>query len=286
MTIDEMQTIKTEFGLTYDLIAENSGVPLGTVQKIMSGTTKAPRHETVRRLTAYFERLAGQKTQKQTTYSYADLPKQAPEGAREASPAYAGTPPPKKQGEYTLDDYLALPDDIRAELIDGVIFLMSAPGTLHQALSGMIFNTILSYIKNHRGTCIPFSAPTDVQLDCDDKTIVQPDVFIVCDRSKITPLRIFGAPDFIIEILSPSTWEKDMFIKGRKYKNAGVREYWLIDPKRKVVLVYRFERDDAIEMHTFDEKVEVGIFPAEDPADRLYIDFKEISDYISFIPEA
>ena len=182
MTIDEMQTIKTEFGLTYDLIAENSGVPLGTVQKIMSGTTKAPRHETVRRLTAYFERLAGQKTQKQTTYSYADLPKQAPEGAREASPAYAGTPPPKKQGEYTLDDYLALPDDIRAELIDGVIFLMSAPGTLHQALSGMIFNTILSYIKNHRGTCIPFSAPTDVQLDCDDKTIVQPDVFIVCDR--------------------------------------------------------------------------------------------------------
>lgn len=286
MTIDEMQTIKTEFGLTYDLIAESSGVPLGTVQKVMSGTTKAPRLETVRRLTAYFERLAGQKTQKQTTLSYADLPKQAPEGAREASPAYAATPTPKKQGEYTLDDYLALPDDVRAELIDGVIFLMSAPRTVHQALSGMIFHTILSYIKNHRGKCFPFSAPTDVQLDCDDKTIVQPDVFIVCDRSKITPQRIFGAPDFIIEILSPSTWEKDMFIKGRKYKNAGVREYWLIDPKRKVVLVYRFERDDAIEIHTFDEKVEVGIFQAEDPADRLFIDFREISDYISFIPES
>ena len=286
MTIDEMQTIKTEFGLTYDLIAENSGVPLGTVQKVLSSTTKAPRLETVRRLTAYFERLAGQKTQKQTTFSYADLPKQPPKGVAEASPAYAATPPSKKQGEYTLDDYLALPDDIRAELIDGVIFLMSAPGTLHQALSGMIFHTILSYIKNHRGTCIPFSAPTDVQLDCDDKTIVQPDVFIVCDRSKITPQRIFGAPDFIIEILSPSTWEKDMFIKGRKYKNAGVREYWLIDPKRKIVLVYRFERDDAIEIHTFDEKVEVGIFQAEDPADRLFIDFREISDYISFIPES
>ena len=255
MTIDEMQTIKTEFGLTYDLIAENSGVPLGTVQKVMSGTTRAPRLETVRRLTAYFERLTG-------------------------------TPPPKKQGEYTLDDYLALPDDVRAELIDGVIFLMSAPRTFHQVISVRIIARISAYIDKHGGSCIPFSAPTDVQLDCDDKTIVQPDVFIVCDRSKITPLRIFGAPDFIIEILSPSTWEKDMFIKGRKYKNAGVREYWLIDPKRKVVLVYRFERDDAIEMHTFDEKVEVGIFQAEDPADRLFIDFREISDYISFIPES
>lgn len=286
MTIDEMQTIKTEFGLTYDLIAENSGVPLGTVQKVLSGTTKAPRLETVRRLTAYFERLAGQKVQKQTTFSYADLPKQGPEGAREASPAYAATPTPKKQGEYTLDDYLALPDDVRAELIDGEIFLMSSPGTVHQAISGKLLHELVSYIDIHGGSCIPFSAPTDVQLDCDDKTIVQPDVFIVCDRSKITPQRIFGAPDFIIEILSPSTWEKDMFIKGRKYKNAGVREYWLIDPKRKVVLVYRFERDDAIEIHTFDEKVEVGIFQAEDPADRLFIDFREISDYISFIPES
>ena len=255
MTIDEMQTIKTEFGLTYDLIAESSGVPLGTVQKVMSGTTRAPRHETVRRLTAYFERLAGQ-------------------------------PPAKKQGEYTLDDYLALPDDVRAELIDGEIFLMSSPGTVHQAISGKLLHELVSYIDIHGGSCIPFSAPTDVQLDRDDKTIVQPDVFIVCDRLKITPQRIFGAPDFIIEILSPSTWEKDMFIKGRKYKNAGVREYWLIDPKRKVVLVYRFERDDAIEIHTFDEKVEVGIFQAEDPADRLFIDFREISDYISFIPES
>ncbi|MBR7016087.1 MAG: Uma2 family endonuclease [Lachnospiraceae bacterium] len=286
MTIDEMQTIKTEFGLTYDLIAENSGVPLGTVQKVLSGTTRAPRLETVRRLTAYFERLAGQKTQKQTTFSYADLPKQTPEGAREASPAYADASLSKRQGEYTLDDYLALPDDVRAELIDGEIFLMSSPGTVHQAISGKLLHELVSYIDIHGGSCIPFSAPTDVQLDCDDKTIVQPDVFIVCDRSKITPLRIFGAPDFIIEILSPSTWEKDMFIKGRKYKNAGVREYWLIDPKRKVVLVYRFERDDAIEVHTFDEKVEVGIFQAEDPADRLFIDFREISDYISFIPES
>ena len=84
-------------------------------------------------------------------------------------------------------------------------------------------------LKPHTGNkCVPFVAPTDVQLDCDDKTMVQPDVLVVCDRSKITKERIVGAPDLVMEVISPSRVTVDIFIKVQKYKNAGVREYWLV----------------------------------------------------------
>ena len=84
------------------------------------------------------------------------------------------------------------------------------------------------------------AAPMDVQLDCDDKTMVQPDVMVVCDRDKITRKCIYGAPDLAVEILSDSTKKKDMYVKLGKYMEAGVREYWLVDPKGKKVIVYDF----------------------------------------------
>lgn len=86
-----------------------------------------------------------------------------------------------------------------------------------------------------------FSAPVDVQLDCDEKTMVQPDVLVVCDREKIVPTHVYGAPDLIMEILSPATRKIDMNIKHSKYAAAGVREYWLIDPDKKKIVVYDLE---------------------------------------------
>ena len=103
-------------------------------------------------------------------------------------------------------------------------------------------------------------APIDVQLDCDEKTIVQPDVLVLCDVSKLSGNTISGAPDFIVEILSPSTRKKDMFIKLEKYMTAGVREYWMVDAEKKKVLIYDFEHENYPILFGFDAEVPVGIF--------------------------
>ena len=114
----------------------------------------------------------------------------------------------KKQGEYTISDYYAIPEDVRAELIDGVIYDMAPPLSVHQLLSAKIHGYLARYIEKKGGSCIPFFAPIGVQLDKDDKTIVEPDILIVCDRNQITRRGIYGAPDFVIEILSESTKEE------------------------------------------------------------------------------
>ena len=121
---------------------------------------------------------------------------------------------------------------------------------------------------------------SDVQLDCDEKTMVEPDVLIVCDRDKIINRCVYGAPDFIIEILSKSTKKKDSVIKLNKYLNAGVREYWMIDPMKKKVIVYDFDHDEYPVIYGFDGKVPVGIWNGD-----LAIDFAEVYDHVKFLYE-
>ena len=196
---------------------------------------------------------------------------------KESAPYYAG----KKQGEYTIDDYYSLPDDQRVELIDGVFYDMTTPLSVHQLIAVEICHKLRAYIESKKGNCLAFDCPVDIQLDCDDKTMVQPDVFVICDRDKITRRGIFGAPDFVIEILSKSTKQKDMFIKLTKYKNAGVREYWMVDPEKKIVLVYDFQNDDDVKIYGFDAKVPVSIFDGD-----CQIDFREVYDYVSFLYES
>ena len=183
----------------------------------------------------------------------------------------------KKQGEYTLEDYYAIPDDKRVELIDGVIYDMASPTLVHQRLAGRIFSILDVFILNKKGACIPFVSPIDVQLDCDDKTMVQPDVIVVCDRNKTIKRCVYGAPDFIVEVLSPSTSKKDSAIKLRKYKDAGVREYWMVDPDKKKVVVYDWSKSEIPTVYGFDAKVPVGIFDGE-----CEIDFAEIYQQIEF----
>lgn len=103
----------------------------------------------------------------------------------------------KRQGEYTLADYYAFPDDRRVELIDGVIYDMAAPGLLHQRICGEIFRQIANHITDKKGACIPFIAPVDVQLDCDDKTMVQPDIGILCDINKYHENLTLVCPAFL-----------------------------------------------------------------------------------------
>lgn len=257
MTIQEMKERKRELGYTYSQIADLSGVPFGTVQKVFNGTTSSPRYETLQAL----EKLLG-----------------APQNVfiKEEQTAYLT----KKQGEYTLEDYYEIPDDIRVELIDGVIYNMTAPTSLHQLIAGFIYAKLLGHIMSHKGECLPLISPLDVQLDCDDKTMVQPDVIIVCDRDKIINRCVYGAPDFVIEVLSKSTRKKDTVIKLNKYMNAGVREYWMIDPVKKKVIVYDFEHDEYPVIYGFDAKIPVQIWEGV-----CVIDFQEVYEHIRFLYE-
>lgn len=197
----------------------------------------------------------------------------APDGSKDV----AGTE--KLQGEYTIEDYYALPDDQKFELIDGVLYVMKAPTTIHQIVAGDVFHQIKNYISSNKGKCIPLMAACDVQLDMDDKTMVQPDFMIVCDRSKIVKKKIYGAPDFILEVLSPYTRKKDMSLKLAKYENAGVREYWLIDPDKQKVIVYTFDEDDSdISIYDFHDKVPVHIYNG-----KCVVDFEQVLEDIEFL---
>lgn len=266
MTIEEMKARKRELGLTNRMISEKSGVPLSTVQKVFSGFTTAPRRETIIAL----QKVLGSRNEREMPAAGGSTPED-PE-LRESRTAYN-----TKRG-YTLEDYLALPEDQRVELIDGAYCDMAAPATIHQGLAGMIYKKLLDHVLEHKGPCYPFISPVDVQLDCDDKTVVQPDVMIICDRGKHKNGRIFGAPDMVVEILSPSTRKKDMFLKLYKYGNAGVREYWIIDPLKKIILQYDLEHADMPAIYGFDDKVPVLIWNSE-----CIIDFKEVDDAVSFL---
>lgn len=256
MTVSEMRKRKKELGYTNEKVSELSGVPLGTVQKIFAGVTDSPRHDTLQALEKIFVKEWNMLRESVTAYRV------------------------KRQGEYTLEDYYALPDERRIELIDGVIYDMSAPIPIHQLIGSEIRERLNSYIKGKNGSCIPFVAPIDVQLDCDDKTMLQPDILVVCDRSKVVKRGIYGAPDFVVEILSPSTRKKDLTVKLGKYVNAGVSEYWVVDPDQKKVAVYDFAHEELPAVYGFDSKVPVGIFDGE-----CEIDFAEIYEYIRFLYE-
>lgn len=204
---------------------------------------------------------------------------------REASPAYmlqryGGLIPlpvlkGKVQGEYTLEDYYALPDEIRAELIDGVLYNMSAPLGTHQLIAFEMGFQISSFIRQKKGKCIVMLSPVDVQLDRDEKTMVQPDVLILCDREKFKNKVIYGAPDFVMEVLSPGTRKKDMFIKSEKYRKAGVREYWILDPINKELRKYCFEKGDDCVRYQLNESVGISVF-----AEELQVDLQPVEEIL------
>ena len=281
MTITEMNERKRELGYTDARISELSGVPLSTVRKVLGGITKAPRYDTIKALekvlgketagSGYNSRISDNET---TAFSYDScMTSGAPQGVREVQPAYST----KKQGEYTLEDYLAIPDERRVELIDGVIYDMSSPLGHHQIIAGQIYFHLVSYISGKGGPCIPFIAPIDVQLDCDNRTMVQPDMVILCDPAKNLNRCIYGAPDFVLEVLSPSTRKKDMFLKLHKYADAGCREYWIVDEDTEHVIVYLFGDEPHIHMYTFNDKIPVGISEG-----KCAVDFGKIKERLTW----
>ncbi len=165
----------------------------------------------------------------------------------------------REEDIYTIDDIYSLPEGERAELIDGQIFYMAPPTTNHQRLVNYLSTEINLFIRQNSGECEVFPAPFAVFLSENDRNYVEPDISVICDRNKISDKGCHGAPDWVIEIVSPSTKQMDYYKKLFKYRTAGVREYWVVDPDRKLVTVYNFERD-TMEEYPFGEEVPAGIY--------------------------
>ena len=161
---------------------------------------------------------------------------------------------------YTIDDIYALPEGQRAELIDGQMYMMAPPRTIHRRISSALHAAIYQYVKSEKGSCEVFAAPFAVFLNADDKNYVEPDISIICDKSKMNDKGCVGAPDWIIEIVSPSTPHMDYGIKLFKYRTAGVREYWIVNPIKHAINVYDFDQDKFTSLYSFDEDVPVCIF--------------------------
>lgn len=177
--------------------------------------------------------------------------------------------PLPKTETYTIEDIYALPDGERAELIDGQIYYMAPPSFVHQKISVKLSTKIDNYITEHNGKCEVVAASFAVFLNKDDLTYVEPDISVICDPSKLNDKGCNGAPDWVIEIVSPSSKRMDYSTKLFKYRTAGVREYWIVDPAKDRTMVWNFENDDS-EEYSFKDKVKAGIYP------DLYIDFAEI----------
>lgn len=145
---------------------------------------------------------------------------------------------------YTEDDYYNLPENVRAELIDGQIYYMSAPSRIHQEILMFLSKTIANYIDSKKGPCKVYPAPFAVKLFVDDnRTVVEPDISVICDPNKLTDRGCTGAPDWIVEIVSPSNSSHDYIRKLNLYADAGVREYWIVNPMNQSVYVYFLEDD-------------------------------------------
>ncbi|MDI3514690.1 MAG: hypothetical protein PWP40_1919 [Rhodocyclaceae bacterium] len=174
----------------------------------------------------------------------------------------------RKEQRYTYADYLQWPDDARYELIDGEAFLMApAPLIEHQEIAGDVYYQLRNQLDGQ--PCRPYIAPVDVRLPRKDEadaaidTVVQPDVLVVCDPAKIDRRGVRGAPDWLLEVLSPSTAAHDQIAKRRTYERAGVREYWLVHPGDRTLTVYLLDNGQygRPEIYELKDATPIGVLP-------------------------
>lgn len=170
---------------------------------------------------------------------------------------------------YTMDDIKDMPEDEMAELVDGRLYYMAAPTARHQEIVTFLCWKIQGYLRENGGTCKVYTAPYAVFLSNDDYNYFMPDITVVCDKDKMKRDGCHGAPDFVSEIVSESSRSLDYLTKLIKYKAAGVREYWIIDPLRQIITAYDFMMDE-VGQFTFADSVRMCVFK------DYSIDFKEL----------
>lgn len=176
---------------------------------------------------------------------------------------------PQEEKQYTYADYLTWPEGERLEIIDGVPYMQAAPSPEHQLISSELNRQFANYLQGK--SCNVYPAPFCVRLTTGDeksnediKRVFEPDITIVCEKSKIDNKGCNGVPDLIIEIISPSSLKHDRVTKFNKYEKAGVVEYWIVEPEGKIVSVFVLQSNDRYgrpEIYTEDEKITVSLFP-------------------------
>lgn len=164
------------------------------------------------------------------------------------------------QDDYTVDYIYSLPEGERSELIDGVIYNMAPPNRIHQKIISQLTKVIGQYIDRNNGSCEVYPSPFAVFLNNDDRNYVEPDISVICDKKKLDDKGCNGAPDWIVEVVSPSTKRIDYGIKLFKYRTAGVREYWIINPITNSINVFDLEKNEKSDQYTFDDDIEVCIY--------------------------
>jgi len=182
---------------------------------------------------------------------------------------------------YTYKDYMLYNENEKIEIIDGNIYNMSpAPSRIHQKLITEILFRIRSYIETNNGSCEVYPSPFDVILKNNDeviedcKNIIQPDISVICDKNKLTDKGCTGSPDMIVEVVSPYNPNNDFIRKLNLYDKYKVREYWIVNPIKKNILVYTLDENERYGMpdiYTFQDKVRVSIY------DNLEIDFNSFN---------
>ena len=234
MTIQEMLERKKELGYSNETLSKLSGIPVSTVQKVLGGFTASPRQKTLENLSKVLSPVS---MVRETGSSY------------QAQPATA-----------TIEDVYALPDGVRAELIDGRLYYMTSPMRLHQEIISELHVNIANYIRSKGGKCKVYEAPFNVRLAGDDSIYVEPDLSVICDLSKLDDKGCLGAPDWVIEVLSPSTQNLDLGKKLVKYRECGVREYWIIDLRKKIVIVHLFGwPQEPAAIYGFEDEIPCGV---------------------------
>lgn len=182
--------------------------------------------------------------------------------------------PLPQESIHTIDDIYNLPEGERAELINGQIYYMAPPSTAHQRTLSFLHLEIGNHIRNNDGSCEVFPAPFAVFLQAEDEksntNYLEPDISVICDKDKVNSKGCNGAPDWIIEIVSPSSKSMDYYTKLSLYREAGVREYWIVDPLRQIILVYDMEHGDSPVIHFFNDSIPVRIYPG------FSIDFSQL----------
>ena len=179
-----------------------------------------------------------------------------------------------KNKKYSVEEFYELPEDERYELISGELYAMAEPTRIHQELVMRISNKIFNHIEANGGDCRVYPGPFGVRLWEEEDTVVEPDITVVCDKNKLTKKGCTGAPDWIIEIASPSNLRHDYIDKLELYMRAGVREYWIVNPDRKSLTVYNEENPYIPSTFPFEKPVRAGIY------EDLEIDFGQIMERV------
>ena len=181
----------------------------------------------------------------------------------------------EEQG-MTIEEFYKMdfPEGILVELINGEIYYMASPNRRHQGIEMELLYKIKGYIDSKGGDCKVYPAPFDVIVSEKDNTVLIPDISVICDPDKLTDQGCTGAPDWVIEIVSPGNPAHDYLEKLNLYMEAGVREYWIVDPMKQTVIVYNNDTGGFdMTSYTFDDKVKVGIY------DDLIIDFADVASH-------